>query len=143
MQGGVSDIPIRQFMNWQHLGISVLLVGALTAAFYFERYRHKQKILRRLRDGYLRLEDIRPKPRNWYRFRAGLTLFVLVLASYPLMRWLFSDASLFRIETLFDGMVFGGLALLGAVFYGQWLGDLWFDTVDAAYREVKAQEESS
>jgi len=130
-------------MNWQHLGISVLLAAALTVAFCFERYRHKQKVSRRLHEDGLRSEDIRPRPRNWYRFRAGLTLFVLVLASYPLMRWLFSDASLFRIETFLGGIFFGFLALLGSVLYGQWLGDLWFDTVDATYREVKAQEEGS
>jgi len=126
-------------MSWQHLGISILLVGALTAACCFERYRYKQTILRRLHEGGLRLADIRPRPRNWYRFRAGLTLFGVALASYPLMRWLFSDDPPFRIETLLDGLVSGCLALLGAVLYGKWLGDLWFDNVDATYREVKSQ----
>jgi len=129
-------------MNWEHLAISILLLAALAVAFYIERRRYMQKSLRRLHEQGLRAEAIRPRPRNWYRFRAGLALFILAVVSCLLIQWILPDTGWFGTGTLFDALFLGSLVLFGAVLYGQWLGDMWFDIADAAYREAKAKEDA-
>jgi len=126
-------------MSWERLGISILLVAALVAAYYFDRYRYTQKMLRRLRKQGLRAEAIRPRPRSWYRFRAMLTLLAAAIVSYPLAQWIFPDGR-YAVRTSDEAIILGGSFLFGVVVYGWWLGNLQFDIADAAYREAKARE---
>ncbi len=128
-------------MSWEDVDIHVLLGIALAAAYYFDRYRYKQKTLRRLRKQGLPAEAIRPRPRSWYRIRAMLTLFAAAIVSYPLVQWIFPDGR-YAVRTSGEALILGGLFLLGVVSYGWWLGNLQFDIADAAYREAKAKEKA-
>jgi polyferredoxin len=130
-------------MTWESFGISVILVAALTVAAAIERAQYTRKALRRLHEKGLRADALRPRPRRWYRLRSGFVLFVIVIASYLLIRWAFPDDPFFSVGAFPAAVILGCLALLGSVLYGMWLGDLWFDIADATYRAAKAEEKGA
>ncbi len=130
-------------MNGKEIFIAVIGAVVVAVLVAIERRQYVRKALVRLRDKGLRPEDLKPKPKSWYRFRVGVITFAATIASYPVVRWAFPDDRHLRIDSLLDAAVFGGLALICSAFAGWEIGDTWHDHAAEAHRAAKAAETAS
>ena len=121
-------------MNWNHLIIYIVLGFVASLVAPIERRHYVRKALRRMRYKGLQAEDLRPKAQNWYRIRAVSLAFVLIIAPYPVVQWLFPHL---RVDSLLDAAVFVGIVLVCSVIAGFEVGGNWQKNADAAYWEAK------
>ena len=124
----------RQAMNWNHIIIIGFFWFVASLVAPIGRRHYARKALRRMRDKGLQAEDLRPKARNWYRIRAVSLSFVLMIAPYPVVQWLFPHM---RVDSLLDAAVFVGILLVCSVMAGFEVSDNWQKNADAAYLEAK------
>ncbi len=124
----------RQAMNWNHIIIIGVFWFVASLVAPIGRRHYARKALRRMRDKGLQAEDLRPKARNWYRIRAGSLSFVLMIAPYPVVQWLFPHM---RVDSLLDAAVFVGILLVCSVMAGFEVGGNWQKNADEAYLDAK------